>query len=99
MTKAKILKRSGMMNESCTCLEKAKKLDLSDRYLNAKHAKILTRIGKIDEGVTVMKEFVKDPLNEGEMEYYQCFWHEIECANAYLQMENLFLLINYLKQF
>ncbi|MCQ2819432.1 MAG: hypothetical protein MJ252_19390 [archaeon] len=99
MAKAKILRRCGMTEESALFLEKAKKLDCGDRYLSAKHAKILTRRGEIEKGVTVMKEFVREPLDEDNMEYYQCFWHQIECANAFLQKGKLihaYVLLKYM---
>ena len=85
MTKSKILKHGMMLEESAQTYEKAKTLDLGDRYLNAKYAKIFARLGDIDKSVEIMKEFVRDPLSEENVDYYQCMWFESECANAYLQ--------------
>jgi tetratricopeptide (TPR) repeat protein len=43
MLKSKILKHAGMFSESITCYDKARKLDLGDRSLNAKYAKTQVR--------------------------------------------------------
>lgn len=85
MAKSKILKHGMMLEESAQTYGKAKTLDLGDRYLNAKYAKIFARLGDIDKSVEIMKEFVRDPLSEENVDYYQCMWFESECANAYLQ--------------
>ena len=41
---------------------KAKDLDLSDRYLNAKYAKSLLRNGDLEKNCEVMMDFAKNPL-------------------------------------
>lgn len=103
MEKSKILKHGYMLEESALTYEKAKTLDLGDRYLNAKYAKIFTRMANVDKSVEIMKEFVKDPLGEENVEYYQCMWHEMECGNAYLQNGKIlhahFLFKSLLKHF
>ena len=85
MTKAKILKHGFMMKEATETYNKARTLDLGDRYLNAKYAKYYARMGDIAQSLDIMKNFVKDPLTEENVEYYQCMWYENECANGYLQ--------------
>jgi len=66
-------------------------LDLSDRYLNAKHAKSVVRYGDVDEGAKIMMEFVKNPLVEENMLRYQCLWFKIETGIAYLKSGKLLL--------
>jgi hypothetical protein len=70
---------------------KAKDLDLSDRYLNAKHAKSVLRNCNVDESANIMMEFVKNPLVEENMLRYQCLWYKIESGIAYLKTGKLLL--------
>ena len=90
MLKSKILKHLLLYEESSLSMKKAKKLDLSDRYLNAKYAKSLLRNNKIEESRLIMIEFVKDPLFEENMKRTQCMWFETECGYCYLK-NNLIL--------
>ena len=90
MLKSKILKHLLLYEESSLSMKKAKELDLSDRYLNAKHAKSALRNDNIDESKSIMIEFVKDPLFEENMKRTQCMWYETECGYCYLK-NNLIL--------
>ena len=69
--------------------EKAKKLDIGDRYLNAKYAKKYVRLNNIEKSNEIMREFVKDPLHDDNIDHVQCMWYEIECAYAYLRENNI----------
>lgn len=89
MVKSKILKHGGMLEDSAKSYEKAKKLDLGDRYLNAKYAKIFSRIGDIQKSLEIMKEFVRDPLTDENAEHFQCMWYETECGHAYLKNKSI----------
>lgn len=89
MIKSKILKHGGMLKEAAQAYDKAKKLDLGDRYLNARYAKIYTRMGDVNQSVEIMKEFVRDPLNDENAEHFQCMWYEAECGYAYLLNKNI----------
>ena len=42
-----ILKHTGMLRDAITCFDKARKLYLGDRYLNAKYAKSQVRNNEI----------------------------------------------------
>ena len=64
---------------------KAKKLDLSDRYLNAKSAKSQVRNDEITKSLATMKDFVRDPISDEFADYTQCMWFEVESANANLR--------------
>ena len=89
MTKSKILKHGLHYEESSLAMEKAKNLDLGDRYLNAKHAKTYIRIEDIDKSAKIMEEFVRNPLLEENVEYYQCMWYQSECGFAFLKKNQL----------
>ena len=85
MVKSKILKHNLLFEEAALAMGKAKDLDLSDRYINAKHAKAVVRKGDVDESANIMMEFVKNPLFEENMLRYQCLWFKIESGMAYLK--------------
>ena len=85
MLKSKILKHLLLYEESSLAMGKAKELDLSDRYLNAKHAKSALRNCELDKSREIMEEFVKDPLLEENMKRTQCMWYETECGYCYLK--------------
>ena len=89
MLKSKILKHSYMLSLSLNAYDKARNLDFGDRYLNAKLAKIYSRNGQVDLGLNIMNEFVKDPLIEENVDYFQSLWYEFECGNAYLQNKKI----------
>ena len=91
MVKSKILKHNLLFEEAALAMGKAKDLDLSDRYLNAKHAKAVVRKGDVDESANIMMEFVKNPLIEENMLRYQCLWFKIESGMAYLKQGKLLM--------
>ena len=91
MVKSKILKHNLLFDEAAKAMGKAKELDLSDRYLNAKHAKAVARKGDVDESANIMMEFVKNPLIEENMLRYQCLWFKIETGMAYLKQGKLLM--------
>jgi hypothetical protein len=69
--------------------EEARKLDLADRFLNARSTRYLIRIDKTAEAEDVMGLFSRDgtekELNVHDM---QCMWYETECAKSYLRTGN-----------
>ncbi len=85
MLKSKILKHLLLYEESSLAMKKAKELDLSDRYLNAKHAKSALKNCELDKSREIMEEFVKNPLLEENMKRTQCMWYETECGYCYLK--------------
>ena len=91
MVKSKILKHNLLFEEAALAMGKAKDLDLSDRYLNAKHAKSVARKGDVDESANIMMEFVKNPLYEENMLRYQCLWFKLEAGYAYLKQGKLLM--------
>jgi len=91
MVKSKILKHNLLFEEAALAMGKAKDLDLSDRYLNAKHAKAVVRKGDVDESANIMMEFVKNPLFEENMLRYQCLWYKLETGMTYLKQGKLLM--------
>lgn len=88
MVKSKILEHAGLFDKAAEAYEKAKKLDLGDRFLNAKHAKKHIRVANVEKANEIMKDFVRDPLLEENIDHFQCMWYETECAYAYLRNRN-----------
>ena len=69
--------------------DKARRLNVGDRYLNAKTAKLNLRSGNIDKNLDLMREFVPDPLVEENIKYSDPFWYLNECGCAYLINKNI----------
>ena len=88
MVAAKIFKHSYMMDKYILAFDKARMLDVGDRYLNAKMAKIYIREGHMDKNLEIMKEFVNDPLTEENIKFTETLWYLNECGGAYLIQKN-----------
>ena len=78
-----------MKNNCFWAYDKARQLDLGDRYLNAKAAKIHIRNGDIKENLELMKEFVNDPLIEENIKYIETLWYLNECGCSFLVQKNI----------
>ena len=89
MVMAKIFKHAYMKNNCFWAYDKARQLDLGDRYLNAKAAKIHIRNGDIKENLELMKEFVNDPLIEENIKYIETLWYLNECGCSFLVQKNI----------
>ena len=89
MILSKIFKHSYMINNCILAYDKARLLDVGDRYLNAKMAKIYIRSGDIEKNLEIMKEFVNDPLIEENIKYIETLWYLNECGCAYLIKKNI----------
>ncbi|ANB12444.1 Nat1p [Sugiyamaella lignohabitans] len=91
MTKAHILKRAGDIEGAANVMDEARKLDLSDRFINTKTAKYLLRANKIDEAITTISMFTKNDANgKGvqDMHDMQGLWFLGEQAEAYARIGN-----------
>ena len=89
MVAAKILKHSYMIDNCILAYDKGRKLDIGDRYLNAKMAKIYIRNGYIDKSAEVMKEFVTEPLTEENIKFSETLWYLNECGCSFLTKKNI----------
>ena len=87
--KSKILQKSFLFKEADKSYNKARLLDVGDRYLNAKHAKISIRSGDFDNCIRIMKEFVKNPLLDENIDHIQTCWFVIESAWHFLKSGSL----------
>jgi tetratricopeptide (TPR) repeat protein len=83
--KSTILKRVFQFRESEIAYSKAKKLDVGDRFLNAKHAKAAIRAGNYKDGEKVMHEFVKGTIDDESLDHTQTTWYILEVAFSNLR--------------
>mmetsp|Transcript_31747 Transcript_31747/g.90154 ORF Transcript_31747/g.90154 Transcript_31747/m.90154 type:complete len:895 (+) Transcript_31747:199-2883(+) len=81
--KAKILKHAGDLEGASAAAEKARKMDLADRYLNSTSAKAMFRAGHIQEAEATAALFTKDNDQVNNLYDMQCMWYEIECGRAH----------------
>ena len=89
MVAAKIFKHSYMIDNYILAYDKARMLDVGDRYLNAKTAKIYLRSGDIEKNSELMKEFVSDPLTEENIKFTETLWYLNECVGSFLIKKNI----------
>lgn len=82
--KANIYKQVGDVASASVSYEEARKLDLADRFLNARSSRYLIRNDKLDEAEKTMLLFSKEgeKLNVHDM---QCMWYETEVGNSHLR--------------
>eukprot|EP01138_Halocafeteria_seosinensis_P012705 gb/GECG01012981.1/.p1 GENE.gb/GECG01012981.1/~~gb/GECG01012981.1/.p1 ORF type:complete len:840 (+),score=142.50 gb/GECG01012981.1/:1-2520(+) len=104
MTKARILKKLGRIQEAAELLLEATKLDLADRYINTKCVKYLFRAGRQEEANENASLFARQ---EGDPMVYlvdlQTIWFELEAAKSYETYNNVAMALkrfgNTLKHF
>ena len=89
MVAAKILKHSYMIDNCISAFDKGRLLDLGDRYLNAKMAKMHIRNGNIDKSTEVMRLFVAEPLTEENIKFSETLWYLNECGCCFLTKKNI----------
>lgn len=87
MIKARIFKRQGAYEEAALHMQKARSLDYSDRYLSNKASRYLLRAGKIKEGDTIMKSFIRDAGPESSIHELQVMWYEFVLGEIYVHKE------------
>lgn len=83
------VQHNGDLEQASEWYEKARKMDLADRYLNTKSSVYLLRADKIDQAVDTVGLFTKegeDPVSA--LNDMQCAWFEQESAEAYLRLGN-----------
>ncbi|KAL7330184.1 hypothetical protein PS15p_205159 [Mucor circinelloides] len=89
MTKGRILKHAGQVEEASKIMNEAREMDLQDRFINSKCAKYLLRAGHIDEAERVLGLFTrKDVATVQDLTDMQCQWFMTEEGNAYLRKKD-----------
>ncbi len=92
--KARVLKKMGAYSHAADVMESAKKLDLSDRYLNNKAAKYFLRANRItDAEATIVLFTIHEETPQNYLFEMQCSWYELEWAESQLRQGNLHLCL------
>ncbi|KAJ3079465.1 N-alpha-acetyltransferase 15, NatA auxiliary subunit [Quaeritorhiza haematococci] len=85
MCKARILKHAGDIPGAASEMERARELDLQDRFINSKATKYLLRAGELEKAENVVKLFARtdstDPLSD--LVDMQCMWYALEAADMH----------------
>ncbi len=79
---ARVLKHAGALKEAAISLEKARKLDLSDRFLNTKSAKYHLRADEAEKAEAIALEFAKGEKGQLNFVDMQCVWYATEAAKS-----------------
>ncbi|KAI9303102.1 NMDA receptor-regulated protein 1-domain-containing protein [Cunninghamella echinulata] len=88
MTKGRILKHSGKVQEAADIMNEARELDLQDRFINSKCAKYLLRADRLEEAEKTIGLFTRrdvEPLQD--MKDMQCQWFITEEGYSYLRQK------------
>ena len=89
MTKGRILKHAGKVEEASKIMNDAREMDLQDRFVNSKCAKYLLRAGEIEEAERVLGLFTRKDVNTiQDLTDMQCQWFMTEEGNAYLRKKD-----------
>ncbi|EXK39956.1 acetyltransferase [Fusarium oxysporum f. sp. lycopersici 4287] len=101
MTKARIIKHGGNIQEASKAMDRARKLDLKDRYINTKAAKYQLRNNENDKalktvGLFTRAETVGGPL--ADLLDMQSVWFLTEDGEAYARQGNVALALKRFQQ-
>ncbi|KAF4978911.1 hypothetical protein FZEAL_4797 [Fusarium zealandicum] len=101
MTKARIIKHAGDVKKAAEIMDKARKLDLKDRYINTKAAKYQLRNNENEKalktvGLFTRAETVGGPL--ADLLDMQCIWFLTEDGEAYARQGNIGLALKRFQQ-
>ena len=86
--KARIVKHAGDVVAASTLVERAREMDLADRYINTKSVKYLLRSHQVPEAEKVVTLFTKHDYAEPLQNLFdmQVMWYELECAETHERM-------------
>ncbi|KAK8085516.1 TPR-like protein [Apiospora hydei] len=96
MTKARIIKHTGNTQKASEEMDKARNLDLKDRYINTKAAKYQLRNNETEKGLETVGLFTRNdspagPLND--LLDMQCIWFMTEDGEAQVRKGNVGLAL------
>lgn len=88
VTKGRIYKHAGDIDEAVSWLNEAQSLDTADRYINSKCAKYMLRANQVKDAEEICAKFTREGVSAMEnLNEMQCMWFQTECALAYQRME------------
>ena len=83
MAKAKVLKHAGDLRQAVEVLDYGRRLDLADRYINARTTKYLLRANRCTQAEQTIDLFVKsDKEYSLSLFELQCVWYEVEVGKV-----------------
>ncbi|KAK7429283.1 hypothetical protein QQZ08_004093 [Neonectria magnoliae] len=91
MTKARILKHEGNLQKASEMMDRARKLDLRDRYINTKAAKYQLRNNENDKALKTVGLFTRADTVGGpfaDLLDMQCIWYLTEDGESYARQGN-----------
>ncbi|CAB0041898.1 unnamed protein product [Trichogramma brassicae] len=87
VTKGRIYKHGGDVQEAYKWLDEAQGLDTADRYINSKCAKYMLRANLIKEAEETCSKFTREGVQAMEnLNEMQCMWIQTEAAYAYKRL-------------
>ena len=89
MVKARIYKHAGALDAAADWMDRARKMDLQDRYINTKCTRYMLRADKVDDAVKTIALFTKNGDNESNLFDMQCMWYELETASSMVRQGEL----------
>ncbi|CAZ82509.1 unnamed protein product [Tuber melanosporum] len=96
MTQARIHKHSGDFQKAMEKMDRARKLDTKDRYINTKCAKYQLRNDRNEDALKTMSLFTRNDAHGGplgDLLEMQCVWFITEDGESYLRQGNLGLAL------
>ncbi|CAG8567067.1 5151_t:CDS:10, partial [Paraglomus brasilianum] len=91
MTKGRILKHGGDMNEAMKAMNDARELDLQDRFINSKCVKYMLRNNQAEEAEKTIGYFTRrdapDPYSD--LVDMQCMWFALEEGECFARTNKL----------
>ncbi|KAK0183435.1 hypothetical protein PV327_001478 [Microctonus hyperodae] len=87
VTKGRIYKHAGNVQDAYKWLDEAQGLDTADRYINSKCAKYMLRANLIKEAEETCGKFTREGVPAMEnLNEMQCMWIQTEAAHAYQRL-------------
>ena len=96
MTKARIWKHYGNVKQAAEMMERARTLDIRDRYINTKAAKYHLRNNDNEAAIQNMSKFTRNEAHGGplgDLHDMQCVWYITEDGESYLRQGKLGLAL------
>jgi len=83
MLKARIYKHAGALVDASDWMDRARLMDLADRYLNTKSTRYMLRADQVEAAQKTIALFTKDGDQQSNLFDMQCMWYELEIASSY----------------